>query len=314
MKRLLPLFILFFVACTTPKNTPSEPKEPSYTGLPIASYTVISTDQVLPSGTTPLGSFVRFRSTYNRRCQLTAGSSATLTVSGMEGAKIRSITLHMRSNKSAGAGSLTVTNDGNPVWIIDNAGFNSQAWHGSYTTDTVSVFHLFDPLLSVGNQFEITITATVNSLYIMRYDIEYEPAPAHETKQDTTLISGLKTITIIDYFRLTGPIQDNYIEVVEDTLPVTNEDLYYVNFFGDTAATIRHQASGTYIGCVDGSLLDIATPWSVDIAEDTTFTFYTRGGGGKYYTLETKPNIQFTVGLSRRDSLFRQHWVINSVE
>lgn len=312
MKKILLLLLPFLVACTSSKDSPFQPEQPSYIGLPIVTYTVLSKDNIHPSGEVPIGSRVAFESTYNRRSQLIAGTSATLTLSGVEGIKIRSITLHMHSNKSSGAGSLVVTNGSTPVWTIDNAAFNTRSWHGTYTTDTASVFHLFTTPLECTDQLQITITASVNSLYILRYDIEYEPALGAQTKRDESLSSGLKIITFWDDHRLTGPINGKYVKVQSDTLPIMQEDLYWVEFFEDTVATIQHYVTGSFIGFCNGDLSTIATRWNVVQHPDTSLTFYTLFND-RYYSLLPDPNNDLNCFIQAHNSLFKQHWVLYSV-
>ena len=65
------------------------------------TYTVISTTSVSVSGNAPEGSSATYKSTYSSKCQLTAGKSMTLTLSGYDGYKIMGITLSMKSNKNS---------------------------------------------------------------------------------------------------------------------------------------------------------------------------------------------------------------------
>lgn len=313
MKKILFLFLPFLVACSvSKKETPTAPEQPSYAGLPIVSYTVLSDETVLSSGDVPIGSLAAFKSSYNRRNQLIAGTSATLTLSGVEGIKIRSITLYMHSNKSSGAGSLVVTNGQTPVWTIDNAAFNTHSWNGAYTTDTATVFHLFTTPLECTDRLQITIAASVNSLYILRYDIEYEPAPGTRTKRDNELSSGLKVITFWNDYRLTGPINGKYVMVQSDTLSITQEDLYWVEFFGDTVATMQHYVTGTFIGFHNGDLSAISTQWNVVQHPDSSFTFYTLFNN-RYYSLLPDPNYDLNCRIQAHDTLFAQRWILHSV-
>lgn len=312
MKKFLPLLLLALVACAKPKNTPAEPVQPSYIGLPIASYSVVSTNEVQPTGVLPLGSQVQFTSTYTRKNQLTAGNSATFTLTGVEGIKIRSITLYMHSNTSAGAGCLKVTNGDVAVWSIADAPFSSADWAGKYSTKEESVFHLFEPYLEVTNQLQITIEATVNSIYIMRYDIEYEPVEVSPLEEDNVLVSGKKVITFPIGYRLTGGVQDQYVYVKSDSLPRVNDDLYEVTYYADSTATIYHLASGTYIGCHRGHLDGLQTLWSVHLAPDTTFTFYIREGD-TYYQLMPDPQNDMNLYLLPWPKLRLQYWTLRSV-
>ena len=312
MKKLLLFLMPLLMACTTKENVPDAPEKPTYIGLPIVSYTVMSKNELLVSGEEPMGSKATYSSTYNRRNQLIAGASATLTLTGMKGVKVRSITLHMHSNKSSGAGRLTVLNDTSTVWTIENAPFSSPSWGGAYTTDTAKVFHLFTPSLECGEQWQIRIEASVNSLYIMRYDIEYEPAPSWEETKDEEMVSGLKTIRFWDNYRWTGAVQGKYIHVLKNTTPIGQEDLYEVTYIGDTAATLLHYSTGTYIGVEGGSLSKKATHWTVEQRQDTTFVIYTKIKG-RYYSLVPDADYDLNCRIMVHDTLFEQKWVLSSV-
>lgn len=111
--------------------------------------------------------------------QMTAGNSTTLTITGWKGYTIKSVSLSMKSNKSAGAGKLEMTVDGQPVWTISDSKFSSNDWHGTFSQAYVSIEHTFSPeaVCSQGD-VSIYIEASENSLYIESYTIEYEiPLP-----------------------------------------------------------------------------------------------------------------------------------------
>lgn len=311
MKKLLPLLLLALVACNKNKNTPTEPIQPSYIGLPIASYNVVTTNEVQPTGVIPIGSMVQFSSTYTRKNQLTGGNAATLTLTGIKGIRIRSITLFMHSNKSAGAGNLTMTNGEQTVWSIDDAAFSSNTWYGAYSSESVPVFHLFDPYLEASDKIEITIEATVNSLYIMRYDIEYEPREEKPLTRDDALVSGLKVFSFPICYRWTGPVQDKYVYVKSDSLPIESEDLYEVTYYADSTATLYHPSSQTFIGCHKGVLDQQLTRWSVKLSPDTTFTFYVQEEG-RYYQLMDDPMNEMNLFLMPSKGMMRQCLTLRS--
>lgn len=232
----------------------------------------------------------------------------------MTGIKIRSITLYMRSNKSSGAGSLKITNDQTTIWSINNATFNNSSWHGAYSTDTTSIFHHFASPVDCGDQLQIMVTATVNSLYIYRYDIEYEPDYKRPSKKDSALVSGLKTISILNnLYRLTGPLLDKYIQVKADSLPLDNEDIYNITFFSDTTATILHYATGTYVGWNKSNIDTSCSRWSVNFETDSTFTFY-YVLGGRYYILSPDPDNDFAIHLISDTRLRLQYWKLSSIQ
>ena len=72
------------------------------------SFTVTSSSSVEASGVVPEGMEVSYQrsGTTGQKGQMTAGNNTLLQVLGMDNCIIDSVTLNMRSNKSAGAGSL----------------------------------------------------------------------------------------------------------------------------------------------------------------------------------------------------------------
>ena len=73
------------------------------------TYSVTSKTTVSTGGTAPTGSSATFSQTFNTPKQMTSGNTMTLTLSGYAGQKITAIKLSMKSNKSSGAGYLSVT-------------------------------------------------------------------------------------------------------------------------------------------------------------------------------------------------------------
>lgn len=149
------------------------------------TYTVASTSSVTVGGTAPTGASATYSSTYTSKCQLTAGNSMTLTLSGFEGNKITGISLSMKSNKSSGKGSLSVVAGSTTIAAIEESNFNG-GWYTTWSTSYVDVA----VTLSKDN-YEIqkdenvvfTIAGTANSLYCQSFTITYE-STAEETPTD----------------------------------------------------------------------------------------------------------------------------------
>lgn len=140
----------------------------------IATFTVETNKKVSASGILPEGATTQYACTY-KKGTMTAGNSATLTLTGWQNTEIQSVTLSMHSNKSAGAGSLQMTVDGQSVWRIADSGFDQ--WSGAYTTDYTDITRTFTPSAKpTDGTISIRIDATANSLYIARYDIVYQKA------------------------------------------------------------------------------------------------------------------------------------------
>lgn len=158
-----------------------------------ATYSLSSTTSVEASGVLPEGStytYERSAST-GQKGQMTAGNSTRLYLTGWEGCTIRTVTLSMRSNKSAGAGSLRMSVGDRVVWQIDNQSFSDAQWAGCFSTEWIDVEKIIDVSVNPSEPIELVISATENSLYINRYSIDYEaPAPECYTVE---FVTGLHT-------------------------------------------------------------------------------------------------------------------------
>lgn len=144
----------------------------------IASFVIETKTSISASGELPETATANYECTY-KKGQLTDGNTATLYLSGWQNTYIHSVTLYMRSNKQSGAGSLNMTVDEQTVWKISNNEFSSSAWNGSFSDTYVPISHSFSPAItsSQGN-ITIQVAASANSLYIERYEIEWEQAEA----------------------------------------------------------------------------------------------------------------------------------------
>ena len=143
-----------------------------------ATYSVTSYHAIaLSDGVAPEGSVVTFNSTTARGAQITAGNAGTLTISGYDAQFIRSVTLQMHSNKSAGSGSLTATLDGTVVATIADASFADASWNGAYVgSDTwvdIPVPFASGFTFPSGGVLTIVVEASANSLYVGGCVIEY---------------------------------------------------------------------------------------------------------------------------------------------
>ena len=149
-----------------------------------ATYTITSTSAVSTSGITPDGSSATFNNTYtSNKFQLTSGNSMTLTLSGYEGHIIKGITLSMHSNKSSGAGTLSVTAGSTSLASIagtngEGVNFNDASWYGNWSqndfVDVIPTMSNANYTIKPGENVVITIVATANSLFCQSFSIEYE--------------------------------------------------------------------------------------------------------------------------------------------
>jgi len=139
--------------------------------LAIVTYTVDTKSTVKASGDISSEMVATYACSYQKGT-ITAGNTATLTVSGCQHVNIDSVTLYMRSNKASGAGKLTLTMNDTTQWYIPDAAFNSSKWAGNYSTEFVPITKHFNPALH-GKELSVVVTASANSLYIDRYEIVY---------------------------------------------------------------------------------------------------------------------------------------------
>ena len=142
-----------------------------------ATYIVTSTSAVAASGDVPEGSSATFKNTYSTKDQLTAGKSATLTLSGYAETVIKSVVLSMHSNGKAGSGSYSILVGSNSIAQQSTAAFNQWDYNDSYGTSYRDI-DTHATATEVGDNEDITITieASVNSLFIQSYTITYEYA------------------------------------------------------------------------------------------------------------------------------------------
>ncbi len=146
-------------------------------------YTVVSTSSVTAQGNAPEGSFATFKSTYSSKEQLTSGNSATLTLSGYDGATIKSVVLSMHSNASKGNGSYEIKVGSAAIATQSDAAFNKWEYNNSFGTSYRDIdTHANETTVPDGEEIVITIKASANSLYIQSYTITYEYAPSTEPK------------------------------------------------------------------------------------------------------------------------------------
>lgn len=142
----------------------------------VASFVIESKTSVSSGGELPAGATATYECTY-KKGQLTVGNSATLRLSGWQSTEISRITLWMKSNQASGAGNLHVTIDDAEVWTIPTQSFSD--WAGTYSTEYVPIAHTFSPAEEVQRgEVSVCVSATENSLYIERYEIEWKQAAA----------------------------------------------------------------------------------------------------------------------------------------
>lgn len=188
------------------------------------TYTVSSKTAVTTSGTAPTGSSANYNSTYSTVYQLTKDNSMTLTLSGFSGKTITGISMSMKSNGSAGAGSFSMKAGTTTLSSISNSAFNSSNWNGNYTTVYTNVtptMTVNDHVIQNGENVVITIAATTNSLYCQSFTITYVDL---STAHTVTFHEGNNSIDLTETSAGAGI-----------TVPGTTIDCPDINFMGWTS-------------------------------------------------------------------------------
>lgn len=141
--------------------------------LLIALYTITG-KQAVVDGAVPDGSSCIYEQSGTKSGQMTAGNTIDMTFTGYGGATIHSVVLMMRSNTSAGAGSLLMQVGQQTAWQIADAAFNKQTWYGAYSADFVPIEKTFSGLtVSEGADISLHLEASANSLYLQSVQIDY---------------------------------------------------------------------------------------------------------------------------------------------
>ena len=156
-----------------------------------ATYTITSSSSVEESGNIPVGSEATYSrsGTTGRVGQMTAGNSTLLVLDNWGGIEIDSIALEMRSNKTAGAGSLNVSIGEDVVCKIKDADFSDKNWNGDFSDEWCRISRWIGEKVGIGEQIKILIQASKNSLYVNRYTIYYTlPEPEAYT---VSFVSGI---------------------------------------------------------------------------------------------------------------------------
>lgn len=116
-----------------------------------------------------------YYNTYNNTNQITGSNSCTLTISGLSGKKIVGASVSMKSNKSAGKGSLSLTTDGDDIASIDDSNFNSANWNGAWSQSYVDIdLDVTETTVGSAKTVVLSIECSTSSLYFGSLTLEYQ--------------------------------------------------------------------------------------------------------------------------------------------
>ena len=119
----------------------------------------------------PTGATATFSNSGSGANQMTSGKGQTLTLSGFDGCTVTGVTVHVRCNKSSGAGSGSLTINGSSAGSLA-----SQSGLGNTYVD--KNFTVTSTLVGTGKTIVVTLTASKNSFWCDKYTITYTaPTP-----------------------------------------------------------------------------------------------------------------------------------------
>lgn len=150
--------------------------------LSVLTLTVESKSSVTATGDIPPSAEVSYSCSYQKGT-VRQGDEAVLTLSDLGGLTINKVEVYIRSNKSEGAGTWSVSVNNQPA--ATKSGTFEQ-WFGAYDNTYYHALSLLPKIYSGVQEMVIRLQGTTNSLYIDRYVISYTPAPVHSV----TLMRG----------------------------------------------------------------------------------------------------------------------------
>ncbi len=252
-----------------------------------AVYTLANKTSVTPSGALEGSTATFLNNGTNNVDQMTGGKSMTLTLSGYDGATIKGLTLSMHSNGSSGAGTFSLVIGSTTVAEISSAkGFDQWFDNTSFGTAYRNVHVPFDDdvVVGTGENIQVVIAASANSLYCQSFSFCYEePAPAAVAKPTISGETPFLTSTTVTLACATD-----------------GATIYYTTDESDpkTSGTKQTGTSFTlYNSATVRAIANLGDDWS-DEATSKTFTKiepdYTTIAAFKAATPDTKKWVQFT--------------------
>ena len=145
--------------------------------LAVMTWTVESKNAVSLSddSTVPYDIEVGYGCTYQKG-DVRANDTATLVLSHLEGITINGIEVYVKSNKSGGAGTFTVTANGQTIGTKTGTFAD---WFGAYDNTEYHALSFINRPLNDVHTLTISLVGIANSLHIEKYVITYAPRPAY---------------------------------------------------------------------------------------------------------------------------------------
>lgn len=150
--------------------------------LSVLTLTVDSKNAVVATGDIPPSAEVSYSCSYQKGT-VRQGDEAVLQLSYLAGMTVNKVEVYIRSNKTEGAGTWSVSVNNQPA--ATKSGTFEQ-WFGAYDNTNLHALSLLPKAYTGVQEMTVRLQGTANSIYIDRYLIYYTPAPAHSV----TLMRG----------------------------------------------------------------------------------------------------------------------------
>ena len=157
--------------------------------LSVMTWTVESKSNVSGEGEWPFDIEVGYSCTYQKG-DVRAGDTATLVLSNLGNLSIEQVEVFVKSNKSSGAGIISVV--GNEQLLARKDG-TFKEWTGSYDNETFHPIAMLSEYCHGINELVISVVGTENSLHIEKFSVTYQMAPAHSV----TLMNGTNVYKVM---------------------------------------------------------------------------------------------------------------------
>ena len=149
--------------------------------LSVMTITVETKSSVSMDGEWPYDIDVSYSNTYQKG-DVRGGDVAELRVAHMEGTIVEKVEVYVKSNKSGGGGTFTLTADGEPVSTVSGT---FKDWFGAYDNTDYHPIELLSSPMPL-DELVISLEGSENSLHIEKYVITHASQPAYTV----TLMNG----------------------------------------------------------------------------------------------------------------------------
>ena len=161
----------------------------------VMTFTVETKSSVKATGTWPGSMSASYACSYQKG-DVRAGDTATLNVSGLDGTTIEKIEVYLKSNKTAGAGKITMKADGSQIYQKEGT---YKDWYGDYNNTD------YHPIGWSGKRsvdaLEVQIIGTTNSLHIEKYEISWRQGQTYSV----ALMNGNEIYDVLEGNKVTLP-------------------------------------------------------------------------------------------------------------